>query len=172
MKVEHLNACDRDAFVKALEGIYEETDWMSEEAFTRLPFRDVAELKAALRQCVDARSFDERLALVRAHPELAGEKAAALSLSHESTQEQRGAGLLLIDGEPLERLRALNAAYREKFGFPFVVAVRGANGRGLALDTIVDILQQRLGFTQEVALAESLEQIHLIAALRLDSRFQ
>jgi len=170
MNIEYLNECDREAFVTALEGIYEETTWMAEDAFTRRPFRDVPALKSALRKCVDARTLAERLALVRAHPELAGEKAAALALSHESTQEQRGAGLLVMEGEPLERLRALNTAYREKFGFPFVIAVKGPDGQGLSLETIVATLQQRLAFTQEAALAESLEQTHLIAALRLDGR--
>lgn len=170
MNLEYLNTCDFEAFVTALDGIYEETTWMAEDAFVQRPFQNVAALKTALRKCVERHPLEDQLALVRAHPELAGAKAAALALSQESTQEQRGAGLLVMEGDVLERLRTLNATYREKFGFPFVIAVRGPDGLGLALDAIVETLQRRLAFTQEAAFAESLEQIHLIAALRLNNR--
>ncbi len=165
-RAEDLSRLDRDAFQAALEGIYEHSPWVAERAWERRPFADREALGRALVAVLGEAAHAEQLALIRAHPELAGKAAVRVELTLESTREQAGAGLDQCTPEEFARLQRLNAAYRHKFGFPFVVAVRG-----LSRQAIIDTCERRLGGTPEEEFSESLRQITRIAALRLEERF-
>jgi 2-oxo-4-hydroxy-4-carboxy-5-ureidoimidazoline decarboxylase len=173
--VEHLKdskvgaLCDQgqEIFVRELGGVYEHSPWIAERAWKQQPFTSVEELHAALVSVVTQASASEQLALICAHPELAGKEAEEGSLTAASTHEQRGAGLDQCSREELARLRSLNAEYRSKFGFPFVIAVKG-----LSRYAIMDAMQSRLGNTQQSEFQVCLEQIFKIAKFRLDARFE
>jgi len=123
-----LNTLDSTAFAAALNGIYEHSPWIAERAAAHRPFASLAALKLALQDVVDKAAEAERLGLLRAHPELAGKAAIAGELTPESTGEQAASGLNLCSAEEYARLHALNAAYNERFGFPFILAVKGPSG--------------------------------------------
>jgi OHCU decarboxylase len=155
---------DRDAFVGRYGGIYENSAWVAEQAFdvaAGLVTDRLAELFAA---CVDSASGERKLALIRAHPDLAGKAAIAGDLSDASTQEQHSAGIDQCSAEELERFQALNRAYRDKFGFPFVMAVRNRNRY-----QIFDAFEQRLKNDPELEFDTAIEEIHKIARLRLEA---
>ncbi|MGH8856038.1 MAG: 2-oxo-4-hydroxy-4-carboxy-5-ureidoimidazoline decarboxylase, partial [Telluria sp.] len=115
-----LNTCALDAFVAALRGIYEHSPWIAERAAARRPFGSVAALKQALQAVVTEAAQDEQLSLLRAHPELAGKAVIAGELTPESTGEQAASGLDRCSPDEYAALHALNAAYIDKFGFPFI----------------------------------------------------
>lgn len=151
----------RDAFIARYGGIYEDAPWVAEAVWEAGDFGDIA---AAMRAAVDAAPQARRLELVRAHPDLAGKAALAGELTAASTAEQAGVGLDQCSPEELAEFHALNTAYKEKFGFPFIVAVKGL--------TRHDILDQFRGRLQNDAAAElktAFEQIHKIARLRLEA---
>ena len=164
-----LNTLDDAAFVAALDGIYEHSPWIPQRAAGKRPFATVAALKLALREAVDAASEGERLALLRAHPELAGKAAIAGELTQESASEQAASGLNLCSPDEYARLHALNREYDEKFGFPFILAVKGPTGRGLTRAAIIDTFARRLGNARADELAEALRQVHRIAEIRLNA---
>src|SRR4051812_5360706 len=119
-----LNRMNRTGFATTLGFAFELSPWVVQRAYDAAPFDSVEALHAATIAVLEAASEDERLALIRAHPELAGKAAIAKQLTAESHAEQAGAGLDRLTPEEFERFHALNAAYRERFGFPFIVAVR------------------------------------------------
>jgi len=163
-----LNTLDDAAFVAALNGIYEHSPWIAERAAGRRPFATLAALKGALQDVVNEASMDERLALLRAHPELAGKAAIAGELTQESTSEQAASGLNLCSADEYARLQALNSDYNGKFGFPFILAVKGPTGRGLTRTSIIATFARRLGNAPAAELAEALRQVHRIAEIRLN----
>src|SRR5215470_11475441 len=120
-----LNAMDREAFRAALGGIFEDSPWVAERAWDARPFANLAEVHAAMCAVVRRAPEAERLALLRAHPDLAGRAARARTMSAASIGEQAAAGLDRLDAAEFERFARLNATYRERFGFPFILAVRG-----------------------------------------------
>ncbi|CAG2127740.1 2-oxo-4-hydroxy-4-carboxy-5-ureidoimidazoline decarboxylase [Cupriavidus plantarum] len=158
-----LNAMPEAEFVRVLGGIYEHSPWFAEAAARKRPFADLASLAAALREAVDASGRDAQLALVRAHPELAGKAAVRGELTDESTREQSGAGLNLCTPEEFERLQQLNADYNRKFGFPFILAVRGYDRHGIIAE-----FARRIDNAPDVELQTCINQIHRIAQFRLD----
>lgn len=158
-------------FVQALDGTYEHSPWVIERAAARRPFASLAQLKHALAEVVREASRDEQLALVRAHPELAGRAAVDQALTAESTREQRAAGLAHCTPQEFEALQRLNAEYDARFGWPFILAVRGPRGSGLTPAQVIAALERRLRFHPEVELGECLRHIHRIAELRLNDRF-
>jgi 2-oxo-4-hydroxy-4-carboxy-5-ureidoimidazoline decarboxylase len=158
-----LNALDRDAFTGVLTHIFERSPWVPRRAWAARPFATVAELHEEMVGVVEGAEREEQLALIRAHPELLGRLAPAAALTAESRREQAGAGLQSAGAAELEALGALNARYREKFGFPFIVAVRGMD-----LAQIVARLGERLGHTPQEEFAQCLVQIARIARLRLE----
>lgn len=164
-----LALCQRgkQAFQAQLDGIYEHSPWIAERAWVHQPFESLDALHAALVVVVKQASRDEQLGLIRAHPELAGKEAEAGALTAASTAEQRGAGLNACTREELQRLRELNAGYRAKFGFPFVIAVKG-----LTRTQIMEAMQARTANSLEVEFQACLEQIYKIARFRLDALFQ
>jgi allantoate deiminase/N-carbamoyl-L-amino-acid hydrolase len=163
-----LNTCPPAAFVEALRGIYEHSPWIAERAAGMRPFASVAALKQALQATVTQASDDEQLALLRAHPELAGKAAIAGELTAESTGEQAASGLNRCSAEEYAVLHALNAQYKEKFRFPFILAVKGPTGRGLTRAAIIETFARRLKNARGDELRECLRQVHRIAEIRLN----
>jgi len=169
--LEQLNeAPPRDALAM-LDGIYEHSPWVAERALASRPFRSLAQLKLALSRAVAGAPQAQRLALLRAHPELAGKAMLASSLTAESSDEQTRSGLTHCSPEELARLHELNAAYNARFGFPFILAVRGPRGTGLSRRAVIDTLARRLQGHPAFELAECLRNVNRIAELRLNDRF-
>lgn len=158
--IDDLNTCDRARFVGALGWIFEESPWVAEQAWERRPFAGVDELYAAMTSIVAAARPDEQVALLRAHPDL----GARVRMSRASTSEQAGAGLDRLTDEQFEQLQRLNAAYREKFGYPFLLAVTGRTPH-----QILDALAHRLRADPREELAEALRQVYRIARIRLEA---
>lgn len=149
-------------FVRALDGIFEHSPWIAERTWLKRPFADAEALMDSLAQTLMEASPEEQLALIKAHPELAGRAAIAGELTVESAGEQASARLDACSAEEFARLHALNAAYRERFGFPFILAVRGLDRR-----TIIERFAQRVSCDPAEEFAEALRQIVRIASLRL-----
>ncbi len=164
-----LNSRSPAAFVEALRGIYEHSPWIAERAAPMRPFPSLAALKQALQAVVTQAARDEQLALLRAHPELAGKAAIAGELTAESTGEQAASGLDRCSPEEYARLQELNARYSEKFGFPFILAVKGPTGRGLTRAAIIATFARRLENGVDAEMRECLRQVHRIAEIRLDA---
>lgn len=169
--LEQLNAASPAEALALLDGLYEHSPWIAEQALAQRPFRSLAHLKHALAQVVRTAELDAQLGLIRAHPELAGKAMVAKSLTAESTNEQSKAGLTECTPEEFERIQQLNAAYNERFGFPFILAVRGPRGTGLSKQEIIDTFARRLDNHPEFELAEALRNIHRIAEIRLNDKF-
>ncbi len=164
MKLDELNALARAAFVARLGGVFEHSPWVAEGAWPRRPFADVGALHAAMCAAVAAAGEAPQLALISAHPELAGGAAIRGELTDASTREQRGAGLDQCSPDEYARLTALNAQYGAKFGFPVIIAVRGHTRT-----SIIEAMATRLGNDRATELAEALKQIERIARFRLEA---
>jgi len=166
--LHELNTCPTDAFVDTLRGIYEHSPWIPERAAAKRPFATNAALKYALQTVVANASVDEQLGLIRAHPELAGKAAIAGELTEESTHEQAKSGLNLCSAEEYATLHKLNADYNSKFGFPFILAVKGPDGNGFTRHAIIEIFSRRYKNQRADETAECLRQIHRIAEMRIN----
>ena len=169
--LQQLNDAPLQSAGAMLDGLYEHTPWIAEQALTGRPFRSLADLKHAMAQQLRAASRDAQLALIRAHPELAGKAMQAESLTAESTNEQKTAGLTRCTPEELAQLAGLNAEYARRFDFPFILAVRGPRGTGLSRKEILSTFERRLLNHPDFELQEALRQIHRIAELRLNDTF-
>jgi N-carbamoyl-L-amino-acid hydrolase len=166
--LSELNSCDTATFIERLRGIYEHSPWIPERAAAQRPFVNITALKLALQGVVSAASPDEQLGLIRAHPELAGKAAVAGQLTAESTSEQARSGLHLCSAEEFATLYRLNEDYNGKFGFPFILAVKGPDGQGLTRRAIIATFTRRLKNQRADEIAECLRQIKRIAELRLN----
>lgn len=162
VSLDKLNAADRASFVTALAGVFEHSPWVAERAHERTPFDTVTDLFAAMHAAVNRATRDEKLALVRAHPDLAGRAARAGTLTAASTAEQCGLGLDRLSDAEFVRFERLNEAYKDKFGFPFVICVKRQTR-----EAILDSFERRLGNDKDTELAVALAEISLIARLRL-----
>lgn len=151
-------------FVAALGGVFEHSPWIAERAFASRPFADTAALHAAMVGVVRGASRDEQLGLLRAHPELAGREAQAGTLTADSTSEQQSAGLDALTRAEMERVGRLNRAYRERFDFPFIIAVRRHTKDGIFAE-----FERRLENDAESERLECLEQVYIITRIRLDA---
>jgi len=171
LTLERLNAASRAEFVALLDGTYEHSPWIADAAYDARPFASVAALKHALVRAVRAAGREAQLGLIRAHPELAGKAMVARTLTAESTSEQGRAGLTACTPEEFARIGELNAAYNQKFGFPFILAVRGPRGTGLARHQILSAFERRLANHPDFEFAEALRNIDRIAEIRLDDKF-
>lgn len=169
--LEQLNKATPDEVAALLDGTYEHSPWIARRAADARPFRSLAHLKHALVQVVSKASADEQLGLIRAHPELAGKAMVSKTLTAESTREQGKAGLTDCTPEEFEKIQQLNADYNAKFGFPFILAVRGPRGTGLGKREIIDTFERRLHNHPGFELGEALRNIHRIAEIRLDDKF-
>ncbi|MFT3780313.1 MAG: 2-oxo-4-hydroxy-4-carboxy-5-ureidoimidazoline decarboxylase [Ottowia sp.] len=166
-----LNAATPEQALAMLDGLYEHTPWIAAEALKQRPFKSLAQLKHAMAEVLARADADAQLALIRAHPELAGKAMEAGTLTAESTHEQGKAGLTDCTPEELAHIQRLNADYGARFGFPFVLAVRGARGAGLNKAQIIDTFERRLGNHPGFERAEALRNIHRIAEIRLADKF-
>ncbi|MGE0311811.1 MAG: 2-oxo-4-hydroxy-4-carboxy-5-ureidoimidazoline decarboxylase [Lautropia sp.] len=171
LTLDALNAAGAADFVALLDGTYEHSPWVVEAVAGARPFRSVAALKHALADAVRRAPRERQLALVRAHPELAGRAMVSKTLTAASTSEQARAGLADCTPAEFDTLQRLNADYNARFGFPFVLAVRGPRGQGLTRAEIISTFARRLANHPDVELAESLRNIHRVAELRLNDRF-
>jgi 2-oxo-4-hydroxy-4-carboxy-5-ureidoimidazoline decarboxylase len=154
---------DAAAFVEALGWVFEGSPWVAERAWATRPFASVAALHAALVQAVERASPEEQLALIRAHPDL----ATRARLSDSSTAEQAGAGLDRLTPEEFARFHDLNARYRERFDFPFVVAVRNHTKTSILAE-----FARRLDQAAADERATALGEIAAIARFRLAETVQ
>ena len=171
LTLDFLNTAAREAFLQALAGTYEHSPWIAERAFAARPFVTLAALKRALVEVVREAAPGEQLALIRAHPELAGKAMVSQTLTAESTHEQGRAGLTDCTPAEFERIQQLNRDYNAKFGFPFILAVRGPRGLGLTRAEIIATFARRLDNHPDFELAEALRNIHRIAEIRLNDKF-
>ncbi len=171
MTLDQLNAAGAADFVALLDGTYEHSPWIAERAAAFRPFKTLAALKVALARVVREATLEEQLGLIRAHPELAGKAAVAGALTVESTNEQLKAGLTACTPEEFARLQQLNADYNTRFGWPFILAVRGPRGTGFTRQEIIATFERRLRAHPDVERAECLRQIHRIAEIRLADKF-
>lgn len=162
IRLDVLNGLPVAEFVAALASIFEHSPWIPERVANQRPFSDVIALHTALCRAVADAGEDRQLALIRAHPELAGRAAIRGELTEASSGEQHGAGLAARTQEQYERLQTLNAAYRTRFGFPFILAVKGHNP-----DSVIAALAERLAHAAEPERLTALEQIGRIARFRL-----
>ena len=169
--LEKLNATELTDFVSILDGTYEHSPWIAEKAWPQRPFKSLAHLKLSLVDVVRMAGRDAQLGLIRAHPELAGKAMLAKTLTAESTNEQGKAGLTDCSPEEYERIQQLNTGYNSKFGFPFILAVRGPRGLGLAKAEIIATYERRIDNHPDFELAECLRNIHRIAEIRLNDKF-
>ncbi len=157
-----LNTASRADFGAALGHLFEHSPWVAENAWLRRPFRNAAHLLAELNAAMRDAPPEKQLALIRAHPDLAGRLAAARQLTPESTREQASAGLDQLSAAELAEFQALNARYRERFGFPFVICAR-LNARA----AIQAAIRERLHHGEAEERATALGEIEKIAGLRL-----
>lgn len=158
-----LSQLDREAFTAAIGAVFEHSPWVMARVWERRPFADRTALRAAMAQVIGEAGREELLALILAHPELASKAALRGELTADSAREQAGAGLNACSPEELADIRLLNDTYRQKFGWPFIIAVKGLNRR-----EIIDAMRRRLLCGAEEEFAEALAQILRIADLRLD----
>ena len=171
LSLDGLNALDQAAFTQALDGVYEHSPWIAQAAWAQRPFTTLTQLKHALATVVRRSSREAQIGLIQAHPELASKAAVAGQLTQESNHEQNKAGLTQCSPEEFERLLQLNRDYSAKFGWPFILAVRGPRGLGLSRQAIIDTFSRRLRHGAAFELAECLRNIHRIAEIRLNDKF-
>ncbi len=171
LTLDHINSAPTAEAAALLDGLYEHSPWIAEAALAQRPFRSLAQLKHVMARIVHDAGHEAQLSLIRAHPELAGKAMVSQSLTAESTNEQNKAGLTNCSPEEFAKIQALNAAYNSKFGFPFILAVRGPRGTGLSRQEIIATFERRLANHPDFELAESLRNIHRIVELRLNDKF-
>lgn len=159
------SSLDRRDFLARFGGVYEHSPWIAEQSFDQGlgPEQDTAEgLQAAMAEVVTAASHAAQLALLQAHPDLAGKLAVVGELTEDSRAEQAGVGLDLCSPEEFQRFQELNARYSAQLGFPFILAVKGRSRR-----EILEVFERRVGNDPGAEFAEALAQVHRIALLRL-----
>jgi 2-oxo-4-hydroxy-4-carboxy-5-ureidoimidazoline decarboxylase len=158
-----LNACSRADFVAALANVFEYSPWIAEQAASARPFAGVGPLFDAMKAAVDRAPSELRLALIKAHPDLANKTQRAAGLTAESNAEQNSVGLDRLSDAEYEAFERVNNAYRSKFGFPYIVCVRRQTK-----DSILRNFERRLPNDAATEMQTSVEEICRIAALRID----
>ena len=167
MTLAQMNAISRDEFVRIVGPVFEHSLWIAEATSLKRPFASMEELHRAFCQIVANAGEEKQLALIRAHPDLAGRAALAGTLTRESTREQTSAGLGTLMPEEIVVFQRSNAAYLEKFGFPFVICAR-MNKK----EAILNGFRIRLSNSREQEIKTALEEIGKIAYLRLQDIVQ
>jgi 2-oxo-4-hydroxy-4-carboxy-5-ureidoimidazoline decarboxylase len=158
-----LNACGKDDFIGTLANIFEHSPWIAEQAAAARPFAGVKQLFDALKAAVDRAPSELRLALIKAHPDLADKTQRAAGLTAESSAEQNSVGLDRLSDAEYEAFERVNNAYRAKFGFPYIACVRRHTR-----DSILRDFERRLPNDAKTETQTSIEEICRIAALRVD----
>ena len=169
--LQQLNTARAEDALALLDGLYEHSPWIAQAALAQRPFVSLAALKHALARVVAGSSKEAQLALLRAHPELAGKAMVDKSLTAESTHEQNTAGLTRCTPQEFAHIQQLNADYNARFGFPFILAVRGPRGTGLGKAEIIATFERRLKNHPDFELQECLRNVHRIAEIRLGDKF-
>jgi 2-oxo-4-hydroxy-4-carboxy-5-ureidoimidazoline decarboxylase len=158
-----LQRLQRDRFVQLFGGVFEHAPWVAEEAYPGGPFTTLEALHGAMVDVICRAPLAKQLALIRAHPDLAGRAAVSGGLTAASTAEQASAGLDQCTPAEFERFRELNRKYKQKFHFPFIMAVKGKGRK-----EILAAFERRLDNSTEAEFDEALNQIARIARLRLE----
>ncbi len=158
-----IDGLDREAFGRLLGQAFEEQSWVADAVWARGPFASLDELDAALQAAIAEAPSERQLALARSHPDLAGKLAVGESLSAASAREQASAGLDRLSPAEHARFTALNSAYRERFGFPFVICVRDHTRTSIRA-----AFEERLTRERDEELRTALDQVARIARLRLE----
>ncbi len=166
-----INTSPPDVAAKMLDGLYEHTPWIVGQAMAQRPFQSLAHLKHVLTVVLDDAGDEAKKDLIRAHPELAGKAMVSNTLTAESTNEQQKAGLTQCNPQEFALIQKLNADYNAKFGWPFILAVRGPRGLGLTKQQIISTFQRRLNGHPDFELQECIRNIHRIAEIRLNDKF-
>jgi OHCU decarboxylase len=161
--MKEVNELGREAFIERFGPLFEHSPWVAADAWSDRPFADEDELFEALLLAMYSAPTERKLALIRAHPDLAGRAAIEGTLTHSSTTEQASAGLDRLTPGEYEAFTRLNGAYRERFGFPFVVCVREHTK-----ESILRVAAERLEHTRDEEVRVALEEIAKIARLRLE----
>lgn len=164
MTLAEINAMDEDAFVRTLGGIFEHSPWVAQRAFADRPFASVDALHAAMVAAVDRAGEPKQLTLLRAHPELAGKAAVRGEMTRDSVSEQSGAGLSSCSPEEFAKITDLNARYNARFGFPFILAVKGYDRAGILRE-----FERRVHNERAAEFRECLAQISRITRFRLEA---
>jgi len=162
LNLSQLNAFSREEFVRVVGPVFEHSPWIADETWPKRPFGNVAQLHDALCETVLAANEGKQLALIRAHPDLVGKLALTGQLTKESTGEQASAGLDRLTAEEVELFQTNNAAYKDKFSFPFVICAR-LNKK----EAILNGFKMRLQNSREQEIQAALTEIFKIAELRL-----
>jgi 2-oxo-4-hydroxy-4-carboxy-5-ureidoimidazoline decarboxylase len=162
LTLSQVNAMDRSAFASYFGWIYEHSAWVAEAAWDNRPFSTIDDLHAAMERVVRSSPPGKQMALLQAHPDLAGRLGAVSELTHASRNEQAGAGLNELTAAEAEQMVRNNAQYREKFGFPFILCAR-LNNAG----TIRQAFAERLPNDRIKEIGVALDEISKIARLRL-----
>jgi 2-oxo-4-hydroxy-4-carboxy-5-ureidoimidazoline decarboxylase len=157
-EITTLNQMSQDEFVAALGAVFEATPAIAHQAWLQRPFADVDCLHQAMVNCVDAMSSDEKLALIQAHPDL----GTRVKMAEASVKEQAGVGLDRLNAEEFEQFQLLNQQYKERFGIPFIVAVKNHTKA-----SILESFERRLKHSSEAETAQALAEIKQIAKFRL-----
>jgi N-carbamoyl-L-amino-acid hydrolase len=171
LTLDQLNAAPLPEALQMLDGLYEHSPWIAERALAHRPFASLTQLKHTLAQVLEKAGHDAQVGLIRAHPELAGKAMVSQTLTAESTNEQTRAGLTACTPEEFALIQRLNADYNAKFGWPFILAVRGPRGTGLRKAQIIAAFERRLQGHPDFERQECLRNIHRIAEIRLNDKF-
>ena len=163
VSLAHLNSAPDEEFIATLGGIYEHSDWVPRTILPQRPFRDSLALLIALREAVDHSSNQQKLTLIRSHPDLAGKLARAGNLTSFSTREQASLGLDRLSDQEYDEFTANNLSYGERFSFPFIICARLNR-----VETILDAMQTRLSNDRDQEITTALDEIYKIARLRLE----
>lgn len=167
LSLADLNRMSAPDFVASLGGIFEHSLWVPERAASRRPFGSLDSLHGAMVAAMWAATESEKLALLRAHPQLAGKEADAGTLTAHSTSEQDSVGLTRLSAEEKARIVALNAAYLDRHGFPFIIAVKLRSKR-----QIFEAFDARIRNAREIELTTALAEVGKIARIRLEALLQ
>lgn len=162
MTVAQLNAADRAQFTASIGFVFENTPWLAQAAWERRPFADVNALLEAMIDVLETAPVEARVALIAAHPDLAGRVAREGRVTAASRDEQASAGLDRLTADEIARFDRLNGAYRDRFAFPFVICAREQT-----TDAILDALERRTHNDRATEIATALTEIGKIARLRL-----
>ena len=171
LSLTHINTATLPEATALLDGVYEHSPWIAQAALSRRPFASLAALKHAMAQVLTQAGREAQIKLICVHPELAGKAMVSNSLTAESTTEQNQAGLTQCTAQEFAQIQQLNAAYNAKFGWPFILAVRGPRGAGLRKQQIIETFERRLHGHPDFELQECVRNIHRIAEIRLNDKF-
>ena len=169
--LEQINTAPYKEALALLDSLYEHSPWIAEQALAARPFASLAQLKYAMTVVLRDAGKNAQIKLIQAHPELAGKAMVSQSLTAESSHEQDKAGLTNCSPDEFAALQKLNTDYNAKFGFPFILAVRGTRGDGLSRQQIINTFERRLRNHPDFELAECLRNIHRVVELRLNDKF-